>query len=122
MGNTNALWTGIGRGLSRRCPTCGQGELFRGFLKVSSHCAVCAADNGAYPSDDLPPYVTIALVGHVVVPLFFWFDHSFATPLWTQFAIWPPLTVLLTISLLPFVKGGVIGLCHATGTVRPDVA
>jgi uncharacterized protein (DUF983 family) len=120
--STNAIWTGIRRGLSRRCPTCGQGDLFRGFLKVREHCPVCAANNGAYPSDDMPPYLTIAIVGHVVIPLFMWVDHSFAPPLWVEFATWLPLTVLLTITLLPFVKGGVIGLCWATGTVRRDVA
>lgn len=119
--SSNAIWTGIRRGLSRRCPTCGQGDLFLGFLKVRAHCAVCAANNSAYPSDDMPPYLTIAIVGHVVIPLFMWVDHSFTPPLWVEFAIWLPLTVLLTITLLPFVKGGVIGLCWATGIVRPNV-
>jgi len=119
--STNSIWTGIRRGLSRRCPTCGQGELFRGFLTVRPHCQVCAANNGAYPSDDLPPYVTIAIAGHVVVPLVFWFDRVFAPPLWAQFAGWLPLTAALCIGLLPFVKGGVVGLCWATGTSRADV-
>ncbi len=117
----NTIWTGIQRGLSRRCPTCGQGALFCGFLKVCPRCRVCAANNGAYPSDDMPPYLTIAIVGHLVIPLFMWTDHAFAPPLGVEFAIWLPLTTLLTITLLPFVKGGVIGLCWATGTVRPGV-
>ena len=113
---------GIRRGLSRRCPTCRQGDLFCGFLKVRPRCEVCGANNGAYPSDDMPPYLTIAIVAHVIIPLFMWVDHAFAPPLWVQFATWLPLTALLAIGLLPFVKGGVIGLCWATGIVRPDVA
>ena len=116
----NAIWTGIRRGLSRRCPTCGQGALFRGFLKVRQDCPVCGANNGAYPSDDMPPYLTIAIVGHVVIPLFMWVDHAFTPPLWIEFATWVPLTALLAIALLPFVKGGAIGLCWATGIVRPN--
>jgi len=118
--STHEIWTGVQRGLFRRCPACGQGKLFHGFLKVCPQCSVCAAKNGAHPSDDLPPYATIVIVGHVVVPLFLWFDRTFTLPLWIQFATWLPLTALLAIGLLPFVKGGVIGLCWATGTVRPD--
>lgn len=120
--STHPILTGVQRGLFRHCPACGQGKLFHGFLKVSPLCSVCAANNGAYPSDDLPPYATILIVGHVIVPLFFWFDRTFTLPLWIQFATWLPLTALLTIGLLPFVKGGVIGLCWATGTVRPDAS
>jgi uncharacterized protein (DUF983 family) len=120
--STNPIWTGIRRGLTRRCPTCGQGSLFRSFLKVRPHCVVCAADNSAYPSDDMPAYLTIAIVGHVVIPLFMWVDHAFTPPLWVEFTTWVPLTALLAIALLPFVKGAVIGLCWATGIVRPNVA
>lgn len=116
---TNTVWAGVRRGLCRRCPACGQGSLFRGFLQVRRHCPACAANNGAYPADDMPPYLTIVAVGHIVIPLFLWVDHSFAPPLWVEFATWLPLTALLSIALLPFMKGGVIGLCWATGTVRP---
>jgi uncharacterized protein (DUF983 family) len=116
----SSAWTGISRGLQRRCPTCGKGPLFRGFLKVQEHCLVCGADNTIYPSDDMPPYVTIALVGHLVVPLFIWVDLGLVPPLWLEFAIWPLLTLVLCVGLLPFVKGGVIGLCWATGIVRPQ--
>jgi uncharacterized protein (DUF983 family) len=115
-------WVGIRRGLTRRCPSCGAPTLFHGFLKVSPTCAACGADNGAYPADDMPPYLTIVIVGHLVIPLFMWVDSAFAPPLWLQFATWVPLTAVLAISLLPFVKGGVIGLCWATGTVRPNTA
>jgi uncharacterized protein (DUF983 family) len=120
--STSAIWTGIRRGMSRRCPTCGLGDLFCGFLRVCPRCTVCAANNDAYPSDDMPPYVTIVIVGHVVLPLLLLTDHLFAMPLWGQFATWLPLTALLTIALLPYVKGGVIGLCWANGIVRPNAA
>jgi hypothetical protein len=93
----------------------GQGTLFGGAHGYATYLS-------ASSSDDLPPYATIVIVGHVVVPLFFWFDRTFTLPLWIQFATWLPLTALLTIGLLPFVKGGVIGLCWATGTVRPDAS
>ncbi len=109
----HATWTGIGRGFCRRCPTCGRGELFRGFLTIQPRCPCCGADNAANPSDDLPPYLTILIAGHLIVPSFLWVDSTFA-PLCIQFATWLPLTALLTIGLLPFVKGGAVGLCWAT--------
>jgi uncharacterized protein (DUF983 family) len=118
--STHTIWTGVQRGLFRQCPDCGQGKLFRGFLKV--RCLVCATNHGVRPPDDLPPYATIVIIGHVVVPLFFWFDRAFTLPLWIQFATLLPLTAFLTIGLPPFVKGGVIGLYWATGTVRPDAS
>jgi uncharacterized protein (DUF983 family) len=116
----HATWTGIGRGFCRRCPACGRGALFRGFLTIQPHCPSCGAYNTAYPSDDLPPYLTILIAGHLIVPSLLWLDSTFAPALWIQFATWLPLTTLLTIGLLPFVKGGAVGLCWATGTVRPQ--
>ena len=120
--NEHPIWTGIGRGFCRRCPTCGRGALFRGFLTIQPRCPSCGADNSAYPSDDLPPYLTTLNAGHPIVPSFLWVDSTFATALWIQFATWLPLTALLTIGLLPFVKGGAVGLCWATGIVRPQRA
>ena len=116
------VWIGIHRGLCRRCPNCGKGALFQGMLTVRSPCPVCGNDNAAYPSDDMPPYVTVALLGHMIIPLFIWVDFSLAPPLWLEFAIWPSLTAVLTIALLPFVKGGVVGLCWANGIVRANLA
>ncbi|HVY17850.1 MAG TPA: DUF983 domain-containing protein [Rhodopila sp.] len=118
--STNRFWTGVNRGLHRRCPNCGEGALFRGFLAIEPECPHCGANNAAYPSDDLPPYLTIVIVGHIIVPLFMWTDHAFVPPIWVQCAIWLPLTALLTLALLPFVKGAAVGLCWATGTVRPQ--
>jgi len=117
--HTNNVWTGIARGLRRTCPTCGRGALFRGFLTVRPRCPDCGADNSIYPSDDLPPYATILIVGHLIVPAFFYVDRAFEPAIWLECAIWLPLTTLLTLALLPIVKGAAIGLCWATGTVQP---
>jgi uncharacterized protein (DUF983 family) len=114
------IWTGLERGFRRLCPACGRGELFRGFLTIQPRCACCGADNAAYPSDDLPAYLTVLVAGHLIVPSFLWFDSRFDPALWIQFAIWLPLTALLAIGLLPFMKGGAVGLCWATGIVRPQ--
>ncbi len=117
-----SFWTGIRRGLAHRCPNCGEGHLFRSYLKIRTPCEVCGNDNTIYPSDDFPPYLTILVVGHLIVPAFMWVDFTFTPPLWLQAAIWLPLTVLLCLALLPATKGATVGLCWATHLVRPDTA
>jgi uncharacterized protein (DUF983 family) len=115
-----SILTGILRGLQRRCPNCGRGRLFEGYLKIRCPCEVCGTDNTIYPSDDFPPYLTIIVVGHVVVPAFVWVDHAYEPPIWLQTAIWLPLTAVLCLVLLPLMKGATVGLCWATNLVRPE--
>jgi uncharacterized protein (DUF983 family) len=114
----NSLWAGIGRGAGRRCPTCGQGRLFDGFLKVCATCAVCGANNADYQCDDFPPYLTIFAVGHLVVPLLVLIDLHYQPSLWLQTAFWLPATIILCLVLLPIMKGATAGLCWAVGLSR----
>lgn len=107
----DALW----RGFQRRCPRCGKGGLLESFLRVRSHCSHCGLDIGSYRSDDAPPYFTIVIVGHLIVPLVLIVEKWLAPELWIQMAIWVPLTLLLTLALLPRVKGAVIGWQWAIG-------
>jgi len=109
---------GLRRGLRLRCPNCGEGRLFAGFLKVSDHCKVCGEDNTAYPADDAPPYLTLFLVGHLILPFMFWMDRAWSPAIWVMFAIWLPFITVLTIALLPFMKGMVVGFAWANGVTR----
>jgi uncharacterized protein (DUF983 family) len=104
---------GVKRGLSLRCPNCGKGRLFKSFLKVEQHCEVCGNDNSIYPSDDAPPYLTLLLTGHVIVPLYMAIERAYAPPMWLSASIWLPLTAIMSILLLPYMKGGVLGFCWA---------
>jgi uncharacterized protein (DUF983 family) len=122
MSIERSIWTGLSRGLARRCPNCGAGRLFKGFLTVRSPCEVCGADNNIYPSDDFPPYLTIFVTGHFVIPLFIWTDAAFEPALWLEAAIWLPVTAIMSLVLLPFMKGATIGLCWTTNLVRQDSA
>ncbi len=116
--STPDLRTGLRRGLSRRCPACGQGKLFCGYLAVRPNCAVCGNDNEQYPSDDFAPYVTIFLVLHLMVPLLFLADRTWEMSVWFEGAVAIPVFSLATLGLLPFAKGGVIGLAWAYGVQR----
>src|SRR5882757_9284292 len=62
------LFGSIWRGFLGRCPHCGEGKLFWRFLKVVDACPVCGEAFHHHRADDAPPYITIVLVGHLVVP------------------------------------------------------
>lgn len=100
----------IGNGLRGRCPHCGQGKLFKGFLKPVDACAVCGEPMHHQRSDDLPPYVVITIVGHIIVGGILLAEKYADWSMGLHMAIWPALTVILSLLLMQPVKGGVIGL------------
>ncbi len=104
------LGVAIGRGLMGHCPACGKGRIFKGYLKVVGHCRDCAAPLGLARADDAPPYFTILVVGHIVVPLTYLVDRLQQPPLWAMLAIFLPLTLGLSLGLLRPIKGGTVGL------------
>jgi uncharacterized protein (DUF983 family) len=112
--------TGVLRGLCCRCPNCGRARLFAGYIRVRAPCPVCGIDNTVFASDDLPPYLTIAAVGHTIVPAFLWFDSRFVPALWVEASIWLPLTVALSLLVLPSMKGASLGLAWASDTRRAE--
>ncbi|MFN3627899.1 MAG: DUF983 domain-containing protein [Parvibaculum sp.] len=97
------------RGMVCRCPACGKGKLFNGFLTVSPTCSACGTELHHHRADDAPPYFTIMVVGHVVVPMLLWTELAFAPPVWLHMTIWPALTLFLSLALLPRIKGAVVG-------------
>ena len=110
------------RGLRGRCPRCGEGRIFYRYLKVSSECPVCGHDLDQYPSDDGPAYFTILLVGHLVVaPLLLFPIIWKAPPALIVPGVLIPLAVL-TMLVLPRVKGAVIGALYALRVRRDDGA
>ena len=104
------LWTAMKRGFRSRCPRCGQGKLFRAFLKVDDHCQVCGLDFTPHRADDLPAYLVIIIVGHIVVPTALWIETDYSPPVWLQLAIYLPFTLVASLALLQPVKGAVVGL------------
>ena len=104
------VWTALKRGLRGRCPRCGEGKLFRAFLKVDNNCSVCGLDFTPHRADDLPAYLVIVIVGHIIVPLALWIETDYAPPVALQLAIYLPLTVVASLALLQPVKGAVVGV------------
>ncbi|RMF10283.1 MAG: DUF983 domain-containing protein [Alphaproteobacteria bacterium] len=106
---------GLLRGLRRKCPHCGNHAAFAGYLKLTPQCAGCGAPLGVIRADDAPPYFTIMVVGHLVVPLLLVIEQMYHPPVWLHMAIWPALAIALTLILLPVIKGGVVGVMWSVG-------
>jgi uncharacterized protein (DUF983 family) len=104
------VWTAVKRGFRGRCPRCGEGKLFRAFLKVDDHCPVCGLDFTPHRADDLPAYLVIVIVGHIVVPMILWIETDYAPPVPLQLAIYLPFTLIASLLLLQPVKGAVVAV------------
>src|SRR6476619_202954 len=114
------LWSAMKRGFRGRCPRCGEGKLFHAFLKVGNNCAACGLDFTPHRADDLPAYLVMVIVGHIVVPLALSIETNFAPPMWAQLAAYLPLTLVLSLALLLPVKGAVVVLQSALRMHRFD--
>ena len=112
---TRPLWLAMGRGFTKHCPRCGKGKAFGKYLKVTPVCPVCGLELHHQRADDAPPYFTAVIVGHVVVPGLLIMEQRFDPPNWMQYALWLPVALLLTLWLLPRVKGALIGFQWARG-------
>jgi uncharacterized protein (DUF983 family) len=110
FGEKRDVWTAIKRGFRGRCPRCGEGRLFRAFLKVDNNCSACGLDFTPHRADDLPAYLVIVIVGHIVVPTALMIETNFSPPVALQLAIYLPFTFIASLLLLQPVKGAVVGV------------
>lgn len=101
-----AMW----RGACSRCPRCGEGKLFASFLKTVRHCENCGEMIEHHRADDLPAYIVVFIVGHVVVGAFMGVEMTTNLSTWQHLAIWVPLTIVMATALLQPVKGAAVGL------------
>ncbi|MGP9811133.1 DUF983 domain-containing protein [Rhodopseudomonas sp. NSM] len=104
------VWQAMWRGFRGRCPQCGEGKMFRGFLKTADSCSHCGQDFTGHRADDLPAYLVIVIVGHIVVPIALSIETNFSPPVMLQLAIYLPITLIASLALLQPVKGAVVGL------------
>jgi len=108
------LWSAIRRGLHRRCPACGETDLFTGYLTLKAACPACGLDTQRYRADDAPAYVTIVIVGHIVVPLLLAVERLYAPSTLFQLALWLPTALMMTLWILPRAKGALVATNWAT--------
>jgi uncharacterized protein (DUF983 family) len=104
------VWRALRRGFALRCPACGAAPLFGRYLKVRDACSGCGEALHHHRADDAPAYFTILIVGHVIVGAVLPVERVFSPPLWLHALLWGPLTLALTLALLPRIKGCIVGL------------
>lgn len=84
--------------------------MFGGYLQVRHQCAACGEELHHHRADDMPAWVTILVVGHVLIAGLVTVETVWAPPIWVHWSAWPALTLLLSLLLLPRIKGAVVAL------------
>jgi uncharacterized protein (DUF983 family) len=104
------LSTAIISGLTCRCPRCGKGRLFHGFLRLRPRCEACGLDYAFIDAGDGPAVFVILLAGFVVVGAALVVEFVYRPPYWVHAALWIPLILVVTLVPLRVVKGLLISL------------
>lgn len=109
------------RGFRRRCPNCGEGQMFDGYLTVKDACPTCAQVLSHHRADDGPAYLTILVVGHLLAVLIHVVWSTFRPEPWVMATGFSLFCVALSLYLLPRLKGLVVSIqwakrMHGFGT------
>jgi len=116
MSDDKAIWPPVDpipTGLKGRCPRCGEGRLFDGFLAVGKSCGNCGLDYSYADAGDGPAVFVILIIGFVMVGLALWTEVNLSPPLWVHLVVWLPLTAILALAALRLVKGVLLALQYA---------
>lgn len=97
-------------GLAGRCPRCGEGALFGGFLEVADRCTVCDLDFSGQNSGDGSAFFIIMAVGFIVIGLALAMEKMFAPPIWLHMVFWLPLSLALSLVMMRPAKAILIAL------------
>ncbi len=97
-------------GLFARCPRCGQGRLFAGYLRVADTCNVCAIDLKKHDSGDGPAVFVMFIIGGIVVALALWVELAYTPPYWLHVVLWAPTILIGSLGLLRPAKAILIAL------------
>lgn len=108
-GSERDVWPAMVSGWRQLCPSCSTGRLYGKYLKVNDLCPHCQAELFHQRADDAPPYFVMTITAHIVVGGILILEQLYAPPTWVQLSIWLPILVLLSLWLLPRVKGTLIG-------------
>jgi uncharacterized protein (DUF983 family) len=97
-------------GLLCRCPRCGEGRLFQGFLTVAERCTVCGLAISRHDAGDGPAVFVILILGFLVVGLAILVEATMTPPLWVHAVIWPPFILIVAIAMLRPLKATLLAL------------
>jgi uncharacterized protein (DUF983 family) len=117
------LCLGLGRGnglsgvpsvaraaLLGRCPRCGEGALFKGYLEIAPACGACGLDYANFDAGDGPAVFVILIVGAIVAGGALWVEFTFQPPYWVHAVLWAPTLVVLSVAFLRVAKALLLNL------------
>ena len=110
MAETLSLSQSIMTGLAGRCPRCGKGRLFSGFLNLRPECDACGLDYAFADSGDGPAIFVILIAGFIVVGAALIVEVTYQPPFWMHAVLWGPLILIVTLLPLRIIKGLLIVL------------
>ena len=99
----------IKRGFNKRCPCCGLTPIFKSYVKTYNKCRSCGIKLSNYKSDDGPAYITIFIIGHILIPLILLTEKYFSPSLYFQMFIWPLITIFLAYGCYQGLKELLLG-------------
>jgi uncharacterized protein (DUF983 family) len=97
-------------GLMCRCPDCGRGALFQGFLRVSEACPACGRDLRAADSGDGPAVFVILVVGFIACFGVLFTEVAYHPPVWVHLVVWLPIAGALAVGLMRPFKGVMLAM------------
>ena len=97
-------------GLKGRCPRCGKGHMFQGFLKIRPTCEVCGLDLAFADAGDGPAFFVMSIVGIIVVALALWVEFTYEPRIWVHLVMWFTLTAVLSLAMVRPLKGVMVAL------------
>lgn len=109
-GSDRSVMQSMWRGTLHRCPRCGRGKIYSGYLKIADSCSECGQELHHHRADDAPPYFTIFVVGHIILAGVLALEQAYAPAAWVHAAIWIPVTLIMSLLMLPRIKGALVGL------------
>jgi uncharacterized protein (DUF983 family) len=110
QGRPRAVGRAMLNGFFNRCPACGEPGLFVEFLKTEQQCTACGTEFHHHRADDLPAYLVVLVLGHIMVGLVMLLQEATSLGIWQQLSIIAPISILFAILLLRPTKGAVVGL------------
>ncbi len=106
--NERSVLNAVMRGFATKCPSCGKGSAFKGFLKVADHCNHCGEALHHHRADDFPAYLNILIVGHLLIGSSIFFLSIMG--MWYAVLVVCLLALALSFSLMRPLKGMVVGV------------
>jgi uncharacterized protein (DUF983 family) len=100
----------VSAGLRGRCPRCGEGALFTGFVTLAPRCSACGLDFAFADSADGPAVFVILIVGFIIAGAALLVEVAYSPPVWVHVVLWVPLVLILCLGMLRPLKGVLVAL------------